>query len=287
VTGSPAIRLTALGWKARDALARSGGHARVFATLSGSVYLAAGDEIVWLGRSGAALHARAMLTDALLPSGIGEITVEASGVPAWRAAGPHPPLEGLAAGGRTLLAAMRAAHRVDWQPRGLGTLLVGTTPPFPLGGVTDRVVRLAGVRHAAAAPAAAIPLLGLGPGLTPGGDDLVGAFLFARRLMAAATQAPAWQQAAAAIVRAARDRTHPISLALLADLAGGDAYAPLHDLTRALAAPLAPAMMRETADRLTSIGHSSGWDMLAGLLIAVLGPEAIEVGGTSPASPAV
>lgn len=287
MTRPPAIRLTALGWKAREALARAGGHARVLATLSESVYLTAGDEIVWLGRSDAALHARAMLTDALPPSGMGELTLDASGVSAWRAAGFHPPVDGLAAGGRTLLAAVRAAHGIDWPPRGLGALLVGTAPPFPLGGVTDRVVRLAGVRHAADAPAAAVPLLGLGPGLTPCGDDLVGAFLFARRLTAAAAQAPAWQQAAAAIVTAARDRTHPISLALLADLAGGDACAPLHDLTHALAAPFAPAMLREVTDRLTSIGHSSGWDMLAGLLIAVLGPEAIEVGGTSPASPAV
>lgn len=287
MTRPPAIRLTALGWKAREALARSGGHARVFATLSESAYLTAGDEMIWLGRGGAALHARAMLTDASLPSGIGELTLDASGLSAWRAATFHSPPDRLAAGGRSLLALVRAAAGLDRPPRGLGGLLVGAPLPFPLGDVTDRVVALAGVRRAADAPAAAFPLLGLGPGLTPSGDDLVGAFLFARRVTATAAETPAWQRAAAAIVTAARDRTHPISLTLLADLAGGDAHAPLHDLTHALAASLAPAMLREATDRLTRIGHSSGWDMLAGLLIAVLGREAIERGGTAaaPAAP--
>jgi hypothetical protein len=94
-------------------------------------------------------------------------------------------------------------------------------------------------------------LFGLGPGLTPSGDDLVGGFLLARPDAALG----AWA------VAAARARTSPISAAHLAAAAAGEASAVFHD---ALAGgPLGP---------LLALGHSSGWDMLAGAMLALACP---------------
>ncbi|MGH7277147.1 MAG: DUF2877 domain-containing protein, partial [Candidatus Rokuibacteriota bacterium] len=84
----------------------------------------------------------------------------------------------------------------------------------------------------------------------------------------------AWRRAAAQVTAAAAARTHPISAALLADLVGGDGHAPLHVLADALVDSEPAACVIDAARRLTSIGHSSGWDMLAGFLAGVLGDAA-------------
>ena len=58
-------------------------------------------------------------------------------------------------------------------------------------------------------------------------------------------------------------RTHPVSAALLGDLAGGMGWAPLHDLVAALADENV-RLADGPAQRLVRLGHSSGWDLLAG-----------------------
>ena len=111
---------------------------------------------------------------------------------------------------------------------------------------------------------AARPLLGLGEGLTPSGDDFVGGVLFARRLVARGNT-DALDAAIARIVAGAATLTHPISARLLADLGGGEGWAPLHDLAAALAAQ-DPAAVVTAARELTTLGHSSGWSLHAGLM---------------------
>ena len=69
----------------------------------------------------------------------------------------------------------------------------------------------------------------------------------------------------------ARGRTHPISIALLSDMLDGQAHAPLHDLARALAAGAPRDVALGAARRVVGIGHSSGWDMLAGFVSGVAG----------------
>jgi hypothetical protein len=122
---------------------------------------------------------------------------------------------------------------------------------------------------AARATEAATALLGLGGGLTPSGDDLVGGALFARHVLAAAGVGDerAWRRATAEVVAEARTRTHAISATLLADLAHGHAHAPLHALMAAWVQDGAPV---DAARALVAIGHSSGWDMLAGCLVALV-----------------
>jgi hypothetical protein len=128
---------------------------------------------------------------------------------------------------------------------------------------------------AGAAIAPATRLLGLGPGLTPAGDDLVGGVLFGRAVLGRGGTADrrAWTSAGTAIAAAARGRTHPISAALLADLAAARGHAPVLELVAALSAGRVDAAL-DAASRLTAIGHSSGWDILAGVALGTLGPRA-------------
>jgi hypothetical protein len=159
-------------------------------------------------------------------------------------------------------------------------LLAGATPPFPLDGAVPAARALAQAcadDDPRAATRAAEALIGLGPGLTPAGDDYVGGAFFARALLgpAATRDASGWAAAAARVRTLAAERTHPISAALLADLLGGEGHAPLHDLGAALAAgaPLPTALA--AARRLARLGHSSGWDMLAGFVGALLGAPGV------------
>jgi hypothetical protein len=267
VTGARAAAV-AIGVTAHAALGRTGGRARVLARLTASTYLVAGDTIVWLGAAGAPLHPRAIL-------GAGSPVVEADAV--WlevaRLAPWSPPALALDArvaralgdGWRRLAAGAAALG----EPPGFGALLAGAPLVFPLAGAGDAAAALARAcarDDAAAAVDAAGDLLGLGDGLTPSGDDFVGAALFARALLVRAGLADAagWRAAAAAVREAATARTHPISAALLGDLADGRSWAPLHDLVGALAAGDAAAA-GAAARQLVALGHASGWDLLAGL----------------------
>src|SRR5260370_379121 len=119
---------------------------------------------------------------------------------------------------------------------------------------------------------AATALLGLGPGMTRAGDDLVGGAFFARALLArsGACDAAGWRHAADAVRAAAARLTHPIGAALLGDLLVGEGWAALHDLAAALARDDEPAAV-DAARRLTRLGHSSGWDLLAGFVAGARG----------------
>ena len=117
------------------------------------------------------------------------------------------------------------------------------------------------------------PLLGLGSGLTPSGDDFVGGVLFARHVLAPGDTA--WSAAAASLVEGARTLTHPISAALMTDLAHGEGHEPLHDLIDALTVDRAPDRALRAVERLGRLGHSSGWDMLTGVLVGLAGPAAL------------
>jgi hypothetical protein len=154
-------------------------------------------------------------------------------------------------------------------PAGFGALLDGGSPRFPLDLALGKVRTLADALQdddAAAFEAAALPLLGLGPGLTPSGDDLVGACLFARRVRGFDA---VWRDAAHKLTCAAAERSNAISAALFADLARGATYAPLHELAAAMHGD-ADALLA-AARGLTAIGHSSGWDMLTGFILGAGG----------------
>jgi hypothetical protein len=145
-----------------------------------------------------------------------------------------------------------------------GAVLRGTTPPpGPLARIAApglaALARATRGRDAEAALTAARALIGLGPGLTPAGDDcLVGwlAGLWAggerdRALVASTGRG---------LLAAARERTGPLSCAFLAAAVAG-----------AFAEPVRAFVARPDESRLAALlalGATSGADLLAGYSLA-------------------
>ena len=103
-------------------------------------------------------------------------------------------------------------------------------------------------------------LIGLGPGLTPSGDDLIGGALIALGALGRDDLRAALAEWALPI---ARMRTGKISFAHLSRAADGEGAAALHEAIAGVAANDARAITAAIAG-LDRIGHSSGWDALAG-----------------------
>ncbi|MGH7333165.1 MAG: DUF2877 domain-containing protein [Candidatus Rokuibacteriota bacterium] len=278
----PAILVTRIGWKAQAALAATRGRAHVLAPLSTSLYLTAGDEVVWLGRPGGVPHPRAMLTT---HGRLGRYTqgeaigFDLAGARPWlpRRSVPVDDPSIRTATTRALLSRLRERPDCVPEPLGLGALLVGRDPAFPLDRAVPAAIDLARACDAdrvTEATAAADRLLGLGPGLTPAGDDFVGGVLFARNRVGGAASAD-WRQAGSMLVARARQRTNLISITLLTDLAEGHGHEPLHDLAEALERRAGDSHALDALHRLAGIGHSSGWDLLAGFFVGIAGIAAL------------
>ncbi len=112
---------------------------------------------------------------------------------------------------------------------------------------------------------AVIALLGLGPGLTPSGDDFLGGMLIALEIL----PAPALRaQLLAVIENHAQQRTHAISIAHLRAAGAGAGHAALHEALNSLLCGDTEALPACLA-AIDKIGHSSGWDALAGMCVAL------------------
>jgi hypothetical protein len=109
---------------------------------------------------------------------------------------------------------------------------------------------------------------GLGPGLTPAGDDALAGALFALRVV----HGPAAEPALARIVEAVR--TGHISLAFLTWGAWGQTLAPVHDLLAAAVEDDAEGAAAG-ARALIAVGASSGADFALGLRSMLMGLRSI------------
>ncbi len=107
-------------------------------------------------------------------------------------------------------------------------------------------------------------LIGLGPGLTPSGDDFVGGAMIALRAFGHGDTA---DRLAAWALPLAGTRTGAISYAHLACAAEGEGAAALHKTLAALGTPGAPGLAGHLG-AIDAIGHTSGWDALAGAVTA-------------------
>lgn len=108
-------------------------------------------------------------------------------------------------------------------------------------------------------------LLGLGPGLTPSGDDYLGGMMIALHAFGCRE---AVNRLFAVIDREAPRRTNRISGAHLAAARQGWGAAPLHEILNRLVTEtdVPVSSLIHAVDR---IGHTSGWDALTGILTAV------------------
>ncbi len=156
-------------------------------------------------------------------------------------------------------------------------LLLGeATQETPLGRIALPLLRLLvqGSREQdmAKIEQAARGLAGLGPGLTPSGDDTLGGFIGVLAL--AGTQpgmdATTNKRMAAAIADAARPRTSLLSATLLAHAARGEMAEQVGELLMALTLPQeAGEAILQAAERVLAYGASSGGDTLLGLLLGL------------------
>ena len=105
-------------------------------------------------------------------------------------------------------------------------------------------------------------LIGLGPGLTPAGDDFVGGAMIALRACGTtAGDAEAADRIVAWALPLARTNTNRISRAHLECAARGEGHEALHDLLC--------TFEEKHLERLARIGHTSGLDAAAGALLAL------------------
>lgn len=268
----PPLRPVHIGCLAFEALAASRGMARLVAALRKSAYLEAGPEIIWAGGGDALLHPRSVLLGGALPADWREVHFALHGLAPWRPAWPREIAGGpLALGER--IERLAASLLAEATPRGLGVWLAGARAEFPL---EDAALRIALLRESAAADnlvagrEAVRRLIGLGPGLTPSGDDFLAGFHLGLRLQAVAlparaTRVEAWGEL---LRQEARLRAGRVSAAILVDATHGMSFAPAHALCLALASGEREGALL-AARSLAVLGHSSGWDLLAGLRVGL------------------
>src|SRR4030043_595619 len=118
-------------------------------------------------------------------------------------------------------------------------------------------------------------LVGLGPGLTPSGDDFLGGLLFAAHsLKTAYPQDFNWEEEPVMdLIDWAYTQTHPISHAILRDHAFGHGPEQFHDVVTSLWNGQDLVRTMGGVTHLIRIGDSSGWDIMAGMLTGMLSVE--------------
>ncbi len=111
--------------------------------------------------------------------------------------------------------------------------------------------------------------IGLGEGLTPSGDDFLGGIMIA---LHAAGFAKACAGVWSIIGPVAKQATNTISFGHLGHAAQGQTIEPLHNLAQATLRGRTEEIFA-LADDVNRIGHTSGWDSVAGM---ICGFEAVE-----------
>jgi Protein of unknown function (DUF2877) len=176
---------------------------------------------------------------------------------------------------RTRLAAFIAAARTRAPEMGLSRAVfaddVTSTPVLraavaPITAVRNALKNAASSRIQVAGIAkACIELLGLGPGLTPSGDDFVGGLLVALR---ACGHAQVADEIWSSIAPAHGERTSPLSAAHVRAAAEGQGAEAVHE---AMVAVLSDEVTDFTPHfaALDRIGHCSGWDAMAGVVVGI------------------
>ncbi len=107
-------------------------------------------------------------------------------------------------------------------------------------------------------------LIGMGPGLTPSGDDFLGGMMIALRILGEENKSTCLAEA----IEEAASATNEISRAHLRAAAQGVGAEPLHAAISDIIADRSQNLST-SLKRLDAIGHCSGWDALTGVVIAL------------------
>jgi hypothetical protein len=300
-----------MGSRAKALLVQPGFSGRVLAVLSTTVYLVGGDgEILWMSLEGLAMHRRCILVS-FQPRSIcvGEdffvhgpflrfsegVTIDFDSATEWKPSGvgpEHP--ESLTVVRACVRRLIQAVTKLG-NAKGFGQMIPQMSPQMSpttsslvdgnKQAISNTDPLLARARNSILDLTSACldfsmsevtrrgrDLVGLGPGLTPSGDDFLGGLLFAARsLKTAYPQDFNWEEEPVMdLVDWASTQTHPISHAILRDHAFGHGPEPLHDVVTSLLKGQDLGLTIEGAERLLGIGDTSGWDILAGMLTGML-----------------
>ena len=248
-------RLTAevVGRAAREALAA--GEGEVCAVFRRSFYLRFGDRYACIGDASLGHGPLNALVPAFSAPPLGAtVRVSLENSRSWM----PPPVRSAA---RPNLEALRACLDGHVPEEGLGCVILGVDNALsvhaqPALEAVDRWLAGNTLGNEAA------QLIGLGPGLTPSGDDYLGGVLMALRWVGRGAQADSlWRWLEPHLAQ----RTSAISAAHLAAAATGEVHEALHEVLSDLSAWEAPDLLPSLA-RLDAIGHTSGWDALAGIV---------------------
>jgi hypothetical protein len=238
---------------ARAALAS--GEGEVCAVFRRSFYLRFGNKYACVGDASLGRGPlNALVLDFKEPNPRESVVVSLENAQSWQAAPPRGEA-------RLNLAALRACLDGHVPQEGLGCTILGVHNALSVHAqpALEALERwLAGNTLSAEAA----QLVGLGPGLTPSGDDYFGGVLVALRWLGRAAHADSlWRWLEARLAGG----TNAISAAHLEAAATGEAHEALHEVLECLSAwqvgDLAPSMAR-----LDAVGHTSGWDALAGVV---------------------
>lgn len=133
-----------------------------------------------------------------------------------------------------------------------------------IGDLTEGFAR----RDTARLVAGAEPLLGLGPGLTPSGDDFLAGFL-GTAMLAWPSAAALLHDAGRQVLHLAESRTTLLSRAFLAHALRGVLAPPVDALAAAMFEDAGQPAVARAARSAASLGHTSGLDTLAGMAFAL------------------
>ena len=296
-----------IGSSAKALLTLPGFSGKVLAVLSKTIYLVSRDgEILWLSQDGLAMHRRCVLAS-FQPRFIcvgqnffvddrflqfpGGVTFDLNPATEWKPStvgSKHgKPLTAVKACTRRLVEAVTKMGEV----KGLGRMIPHLLPMFlSLADGNRQVISssdslLAKAQNSILNLATACftfditevtrrgrELIGLGPGLTPSGDDFLGGLLFAAQLLKTAyPQDFNWEEEPIInMIDWASTQTHPISHTILKDHTLGHGPEPLHELVASLLMGRDVGRTLEGVKHLIGIGDTSGWDILAGMLTGML-----------------
>lgn len=236
-------------------LLSEGKEAQVLGRTSRAVFLEVNGEVIWLGLPGSALHRRAIIVPRFphWPSGSslsvsGYFLKNERGTLLWEARVWRDP--------RTL-----GCGAIS--PAVLSKVLSSMAPVFSLiPRVLDR--EWLSDFQEAVYEGDLFPVLerglGMGPGLTPLADDLIGGALFAFSILGTRPN-----QMDQSFWEKARERTTALSLGLLSDFSQGHGPEPLHEFAKAIFLG-AEGDAQVWAGRILELGHTTGLGLLFGAL---------------------
>jgi Protein of unknown function (DUF2877) len=114
-------------------------------------------------------------------------------------------------------------------------------------------------------------LIGFGEGLSPSGDDFLGGFFFSLQLMLQyyPNSMKMLDCNYSDIINQSNLLTNLISFTLLKDHVDGHSVEPLHKIANGLLLGEPIDQLINHAEKLISLGHSTGWDILTGFLAGI------------------